>query len=235
MEGSKISEIMKSPIRKTDKKYESYVEHPRYGRSPRQTGLNPNPYDGNIQLHPNAVTIREIQRRASSAGVKLPFFDRLARTEPKDPARIPGTAIRANPEKQNHPTLPVSHYYDIEKICRNCKRHFIFFAEEQKYWYETLQFPLDSDCVRCSNCRKTEQFLARNRSTYERLAGAKTRDWKDNLKMAKSALALVENGVFGTKVLQKIRKLLKTVPDSEKLNIGYEPLLHRLNLVEGGV
>jgi hypothetical protein len=147
-------------------------------------------------------------------------------------ARIPGTALKANPDKQNHPTVPVSHYYDIEKVCRDCERHFIFFAEEQKYWYETLQFPLDSDCVRCSDCRKTDQFLSRNRSSYERLANSKHRDWKDNLKMAKSALTLVENGVFGSKVVQKIRRLLKSVPDSEKINIGYESLLKRLRLVE---
>ncbi|HWD91118.1 MAG TPA: zinc-ribbon domain containing protein [Verrucomicrobiae bacterium] len=226
---------MKSPNQKSDKKYESYVEHPRYGRGPRQTSLNPNPNDRNVRLHPNAVTIREIQARAELAGVKLPFFDQLARISPKDSARIPWTAITANPEKQNHPTVPVSHYYDIEKICRKCKRHFIFFAEEQKYWYETLQFPLDSDCVLCSSCRKKEQSLSRNRSTYERLVSAKTRDWKDNLKMAKSALTLVENGVFGTKIVQKIRRLLKTVPDSEKPNIGYEFLLHRLNSVEGRI
>jgi hypothetical protein len=50
--------------------------------------------------------------------------------------------------------------------------------------------------------------------------------------MAKSALTLVENGIFGNKVLQKIRRLLKTVPSSEKPNIGYESLLSRLNLVE---
>jgi hypothetical protein len=230
--GAKIGEIMKSPTQKFDKKHEGYSEHPRYGRHPRRTGLNPSPYDGNVQLHPNATTVHEIQKRAELAGIKLPFLNKLARISSKEPARIPGTAIKANPKKQNHPTLPVSHYYDIEKICRRCKCHFIFFAEEQKYWYETLQFPLDSDCVLCTACRKTEQFLSRNCSTYERLENAKTREWKDNLKMAKSALTLVENGVFGTKVVQKIRRLLKTVPDSEKINIGYEALLNRLNLAE---
>jgi len=223
---------MKSPIQKFDKKYEGYAEHPRYGRGPRRTGLNPSPYDENVQLHPNALNAGEIQRVFKWAGIKLPFLDQLARISAKESARIPGTAIKANPEKQNHPTVPVSHYYDIEKICRRCKCHFIFFAEEQKYWYETLQFPLDSDCVLCSNCRKTEQFLSRNRSAYERLASAKTRDWKDNLKMARAALTLVENGVFGTKVVQKIRRLIKTVPDSEKVDVGYETLLDRLKLVE---
>jgi len=223
---------MKSPIPESEKKYESYAKHPRYGQRPRRTGLNPSPHDGNVRLHPNATTVHEIQKNAARAGVKLPFLEQLVRISPKEPTRIPGTAIKANPEKQNHPTVPVSHYYDIEKVCRNCERHFIFFAEEQKHWYETLRFPLDSDCVRCLDCRKTEQFLSRNRSAYERLVNSKHRDWKDNLKMAKSALTLVENGVFGSKVLQKIRRLLKTVPDSEKINIGYEPLLKRLSLVE---
>jgi len=222
---------MKSPIPKTDKKYENYAEHPRYGRGPRKTGLNPSPYDLNVRLHSNATTIKEIQKKFGQVGIKIPFLKELMEVRPEEPGRINGTAIKADPKKQKHPTVPVTHYYDIEKICRNCQRHFIFFAEEQKYWYETLQFSLNSDCVLCSACRKTDQFLARNRSTYERLASAKTRDWKENLKMAKSALILVENGVFGTKVVQQIRRLLKTVPDSEKIAVGYEALLNRINLL----
>jgi hypothetical protein len=223
---------MKSREQAADKRYDIYVEHPRFGRRPRFTGLNPSPFDSKVRLHPNATTVREIQKRAELAGVKMDYLSQLATLMPKEPARIKGTAIKADPSKQDHPTVPHTHYFDVEKICRDCQSPFIFFAEEQKHWYEALHFPLDSDCVRCSACRKTVQFLDRNRSAYERLAGMKNREWKDNLKMAKSALVLVENGIFGHRVIQKIRRLLKTVPEFEKTDVGYEALLKRVKQAE---
>lgn len=219
---------MKSRDKAFDTKYDAYVEHPRYGRRPRYTGLDLNPYDLKVQLHANATNVHELQKRALQVfGKKLGYMTPLERITPKTPFRIPGTAIKADPSKQNQPTVPVTHYYDVERVCRNCRQPFIFFAEEQKYWYETLRFPLDSDCIRCPSCRKAERFLARNRATYERLAAMKERDWKDNFKMAGSALTLVENGVFGSRVIQTIRRLLKTIPESERSEIGYLSLLAR--------
>jgi hypothetical protein len=223
---------MKSRKKHIEDKYDSHVEHPRYGRRPRFTGLNPNPYDLEVQLHPNATNVHELQRRAVQVfGKKLDYMTPLEKITPKAPARISATAIKAEPGSQNFPTLPVSHYFDVERVCRDCRRPFIFFAEEQKYWYETLKFPLDSDCVRCPECRKTERFLARTRATYEQLAGIKERNWKDDLKMAGSALTLVENGVFGSRVVQTIRRLLKRVPDANKNENGYLNLMERLKMV----
>ncbi|MEO6035527.1 MAG: zinc-ribbon domain-containing protein [Verrucomicrobiota bacterium] len=224
---------MKSREKFFSTKYDDYVKHPRYGHRPRYTGLNPNPYDLNIQLHSNATNVRELQKRAVQVfGKKLGYMTPLEQLTPKEPARISNTAIRAEPGLQNHPTLPVTHYFDVERVCRDCKRPFIFFAEEQKYWYETLKFPLDSDCVRCPNCRKTERFLARTRATYERLAGTKNRNWKDDLKMAGSALTLVENGLFGGRVIQTIRRLLKTAPENERVKNDYLNLAMRLKQLE---
>jgi len=220
---------MKSRDKAFDSKYDAYVEHPRYGRRPRYTGLNPNPYDLNVELHSNATNIHELQKRAVQVfGKKLGYMTPLEEMTPKEPARISGTAIKAEASLQNHPTLPVTYYFDVERVCRDCKRPFIFFAEEQKYWYETLKFPLDSDCVRCPKCRKTERSLARTRATYEQLAGIKGRDWKDDLKMASNALTLIENGVFGNRVVQTVRRLLKTTPEPEKSKDNYLNLAMRL-------
>ena len=223
---------MKSQHKILDKKYDNYVEHPRYGRRPRFTGLNPNPFDEGVQLHSNATTIHEIQKRAKNVfGKKLGFLTDLEKIMPKEPARISRTAIKAESNLQNQPTVPVTHYFDVERICRDCKKSFIFFAEEQKHWYERLRFPLEADCVRCPRCRKKEQFLAGNRAKYERLCAMKKRDWKADLQMACCALTLVENGIFGNKVIQSIRALIKTVPQTERMEISYLDLKARLKLL----
>ena len=220
---------MKSRAKAFSTKYDAYVEHPRYGKRPHSTGLNPNPYDLKVRLHPNATNVHELQKRAIRVfGKKLDFMTPLEKFTPRELDRISGTAIKADPSLQNHPTVPVTHYFDVERVCRDCKRHFIFFAEEQKYWYETLKFPLDSDCVRCPKCRKTERFLARTRATYERLAGTTIRNWKENLTMAGSALTLIENGIFGNRVIQTVRRLLKTIPETERTQSEYLDLAMRL-------
>jgi hypothetical protein len=220
---------MKSLAKTQDKKYDSYVEHPRYGRYPRLTALNPNAYDPSVQLHWNAGNIHEIRRRTKQIlGESLGFLNELAAMTPDVLPRIAGTAIPADLSKQNFRTIPVTHYFDIERVCRSCRRPFIFFAEEQVYWFEDLRFPLESDCVRCPACRKNERILAKSRSTYEKLATATARDRNDNLKMADCALTLVENGVFQNRVLQRVAALLKTIPESERGRERYKTLADRL-------
>ena len=67
------------------------------------------------------------------------------------------SAIPADTEKQNYSVFPRQYYVDILKSCRDCKHKFIFFALEQKYWYEELGFYIDADCVRCTNCRAEDR------------------------------------------------------------------------------
>jgi len=78
---------------------------------------------------------------------------------------FPETAIRADTSRQNYSVVPLEYYVDILKECRNCKRQFIFFALEQKYWYEELRFWIDADCVRCPKCRKQKRTHPRREST----------------------------------------------------------------------
>ena len=220
---------MKPRLKRPADKYDAYVEHPRYGRQPRHTGLNPDPDAPEVHLHWNATNSLEIQKRtARILGKSSEFTARLEAITPRELPRLAGTAIQADPARQSRATIPVTHYYDVEKICRNCRRHFIFFAEEQKHWYEELRFPLEADCVRCPECRKKEQFLARNRSTYEKLAATTKRDWRDNAKMAGCALTLVEHGIFRDRVLQRVAALLKTIPEAEREGKEHQDLLGRL-------
>jgi hypothetical protein len=104
----------------TEDEYANYVEHPRYGRGPRFTGLQP----GAIPLG-------------------------YRRTIYHDEGLIEGTAIAADLDWQSWSPVPVLYYFDLKRTCADCARPFLFFAEEQKYWYETLGFDLSADCVRC--------------------------------------------------------------------------------------
>jgi hypothetical protein len=37
----------------------------------------------------------------------------------------------------------------------------LLFAEEQKYWYEELKFPLEANCLDCVPCRKGPALVER--------------------------------------------------------------------------
>ena len=115
-------------------KTSQFVMHPIFGDKPYVTGLNP------------------VQDREGET-----FFHWHSPQE----NRIPYTAIKADLKKQTASTIPVTHYFDVKRICRECNKPFIFFAKEQQYWYEELGFKLDSNCVRCCQCRK--KFRKHNR------------------------------------------------------------------------
>jgi hypothetical protein len=123
--------------------------------------------------------------------------------------RIPNTAVAADVTRQARATLHVTHYFDAKRVCRECGRPFLFFAEEQKHWYEELVFPLEADCLECPPCRKDEQRLRAIRHRYEVLSanGARTRDAA--LELVECGLVLVESALFSAKLLPKLRGLLK--------------------------
>ena len=163
--------------------WSDYVEHPRYGRRPRLTGLDPIPnlLDGSVFLHWH-----------SPAGVRVPY-----------------TAFAADLSRQPRATVPVTHYFDAKRQCRDCSRPFLFFAEEQKHWYEVLQFPLEADCLECVPCRKDAQQLRVARQKYDELLARTERSETDTLQLVECGLLLVESSVFSKKVLPKLRALLK--------------------------
>jgi hypothetical protein len=164
--------------------YAQFVEHPRYGRRPRLTGLNPiEDFEGTI-FHWHS----------------------------REDVRVPNTAIRADLSKQSRATVPVTHYFDVRRQCQECGKPFLFFAEEQRHWYEELGFPLEADCVRCVQCRKHQQGLARTRERYEELFHLPARTSDQQLEIADCCLALVEAGMFHRRQLEHVRALLKSLP-----------------------
>ena len=148
--------------------------------------------------------------------------------------RIPNTAIAADLSRQTPATVPVTHYFDVKRQCRDCDRPFIFFAAEQKYWYEELGFGLDSDCVRCAPCRKRQQGLARKRERYEELFHVPHRTTDEALEMADCCLSLVEASVFHARQIERVRALLKGLSDErdEDTTWRHNELLARAIAIE---
>ena len=188
-------------------KYAHYVPHPRYGHRPRLTGLNPETdYSGDIFLHWHS---------------------------PRE-CRFPNTAILANLSLQASATIPVTHYFDVKRKCRDCGKLFIFFAQEQQYWYEELGFCLESDCVRCVPCRKRQQGVGLRRQRYEELFHMTDRTVDQNLELADCCLVLIEEAVFHRRQTQRVRMLLKSAKRElgENTDYRFDDLWARLLLFE---
>jgi hypothetical protein len=165
-----------------------------------------------VHLHWNATSYDEIAARIERlTGRKIEWTPYLRASRS---IRIPDTAVAADLSRQSRATVQVTHYFDIDRICRDCRRPFIFFALEQKHWYEELGFGLESDCVRCAPCRKVEQGLARLRQRYEDLFHTPERSDEQNLEMAECCLELIEAGSFGGRQTERVRMLLRKVDQS---------------------
>ncbi len=198
------------PLTREPDKYADFVEHPRYGRRPRITGLNLSPNDPGVHLHWNVIKHHELIAQYEAAmGEKWPYGE--AWSDADRAHRIPNTAIVADLARQMPATVAVTHYFDLARTCHDCRRPFIFFAAEQKHWYEELGLGLESDCVRCVECRKRQQGIARDRETYETLFHVPDRSSEQSLEMAEACLRLTESGVFASKQTERVRMLLNAV------------------------
>jgi hypothetical protein len=145
---------------------------------------------------------------------------------------VPGTAVLADVALQTPATVAVTHYYDIDKVCRDCRRRFIFFAEEQKHWYEELGFPLEADAVRCPPCRKRMQHIGRARRRYEQLSRIASHSLEETLEMAGGCLTLIEEAIFHQRQTERVRMLLKRIPEAERQDQRVLELTARLRAVE---
>jgi hypothetical protein len=195
--------------KRVEEDYAEYVVHPRYGRAPRVTGLDP----------------------ATEVGGKAPAFVKLHWHSPPE-RRVPNTAIEADISKQIFTTFPVTHYFDSKRTCRDCRRPFLFFAEEQRHWYEELGFSIDADCDRCVPCRKKEQGIARKRQRYEELFGKPSPTDDERLEMAECCVSLIEASIFSPRQHERVRMLLNRVPDVPRHVTRKKRLLARLQKLE---
>jgi hypothetical protein len=189
--------------------------------------------DRGVHLHWNATTHHEIVAQFESVtGKRWPYGDFSAYCDRT--RRIPNTAIPADLTAQTPATVPVTHYFDLERQCRDCGRSFIFFAEEQKHWYERLGFGLESDCVQCVDCRKKRQGMARQREIYESLFHVANKTEEQALEMAEACLSLIEDHVFTTRQTERVRMLLNSIPEDAdtRKRPRYTRLVQRVVAVE---
>ena len=179
-----------------------FVPHPIYGDKPRYTNLYPERSSSRVRFTYGAkfYTKSEREHYARLQGIDIDDF-----VMPFGEA-IPGTAIVADTSKQVPALIyNFTHYIDIAYTCRDCERPFLFYAEEQKYWYEELQFPLEAMAVRCCPCRKKEQELKALCRRHEELCKLDEPSRDEQIEHAEVRLVLVEEGIFHPRQLQQIR------------------------------
>ena len=183
----------------------SYVPHPRLGDRPRFNGLDVEHLKHGVYLrHPHTEErLLALHKRWQRAGID-PLYLGFC---------VPGTAIAADWSRQVGSCMPRTHYYDIERRRRGCDRMFLFYAEEQRHWYEELQFPIDADCVRCVPRRKHAQALDRLKARHDALCGRDDHPPEEALELAAARLELVEAGVFNPRQLEKVRASLNRHPN----------------------
>jgi Probable zinc-ribbon domain len=147
----------------------------------------------------------------------------------KNETIFPESAIPADIKRQNYSVLPRTWYFDTLKTCRDCGRNFLFFAEEQKYWYERLGFAIDADCVRCPQCRKTDQTLRRRFKRYSQLIARKNLDAETLAVLVADACFLWEQGILkNADNLRRLKNLARRQILEEKATQSIITLVEKL-------
>jgi hypothetical protein len=163
------------------------VPHPRFGDKPRPSGCS--------------ATVAEARKDWGTG-----YFSEHVFVE---------SAIPADPSKQNYSISPRKYYVDTKKTCRDCGKYFIFFAEEQRYWYEELGFYVDADCVRCTECRHAVRRLRFRLSRYSCNITDNQLDDESLAVLVDDATFLWEQGILKDKEkLYRLRKIaLARIPN----------------------
>lgn len=118
---------------------------------------------------------------------------------------------------------PALVYGPLEKRCRDCGVDFVFTAEEQRHWYETLGFFLDSTAVRCSSCRTKRRKLEQARRAWELALKGVDSTAKSHVAVVEAGLTLLERGGQA-----KHEKLMVHLSRAEKLGANVMALREKL-------
>lgn len=82
------------------------------------------------------------------------------------------TAIRADIDAQDFTVTPRHWYVDARFRCKACGADFLWSAREQKVWFETYRFYVDSRVSCCPECRAKHRDAAQLRKEYDALVSA---------------------------------------------------------------
>jgi len=202
----------------------SFVPHPRYGDKPRYTGLDVSKRSEGVYMR--CWTEPELEAWTTKHNYHWIDPEYIG-------SLIPGTAIVADQSRQHGSAMLNTHYYDIRRKCKECGRPFIFFAEEQRYWYEELQFPVQADCVRCHPCRLQQRTLQSTKTQYDELLEIDAPSVEQFLEITQARLDLIEAGIFHARQLDHVRSFLRKHPEhpqsaaiQERLSLALAPLIN---------
>ena len=101
--------------------------------------------------------------------IKARRLERAARLARDDAARDVGALMAGRPvpgmaladlevltRYNNSWSLP-RYYLDRAFTCRDCGAEEVWTAKQQKWWYEIVHAPIESDAVRCRACRRARR------------------------------------------------------------------------------
>ncbi len=121
-------------------------------------------------------------------------------------AYSPETTIPADLTRQNFTAVPISYYADKLSRCRNCRRPFVFYAQEQKHWYEDLHINVTVSCpARCPECRRSRRRLRRRFQRYSLLTHKHEISDGELASLVSDAVFLYEAGLLENE--QRLRRL----------------------------
>jgi len=155
---------------KINKYNNSFVNHPRYGNKPI--------------ISDYVLSKEEIEYLMVCNTDEVYFLE---------------TALLADTTKQHYNLYPRKIYIDEQIKCNQCHRLFIFFAIEQKAWFEKWNLYIDAKPKKCWECRKKEKEIKTLQFDYEQLVVKKHRTLDENKELKKYALELYQLGIIKKK------------------------------------
>ena len=163
-----------------------FVPHPRYGSTPTRSGVR-------------GFTGQEIADSHWQYDVATLY---------------PESVLVADTSRQNYSMYPRPFYVDMRRTCRSCSRPFIFFAAEQKHWFEVLQFYVDADCVHCPECRQQRIAAKREFQRYTALVSIEKPSVAELKLLVNLTVSLLAQGVLKnrTRLGQLKNTALKQIP-----------------------
>ena len=138
---------------------------------------------------------------------------------------FPESVIVANVMRQHYAIYPRRYYVDVLENCRECGLPFLFFAREQKFWYEELGFHVEACATLCSACR---QRAHARRALLARYAEA-VREAKPSGEALLSLVDIVA-GLAEAGVLKRVERL-GALKNRALRQCGENPRIERLAAV----
>lgn len=210
MELGRALAMSKSKFSKSDQKwldrYQFFLEllqedkvasHPHYGLEPTVSNL---PLTPKTKVHIISLPIFGLDLSQfgleQSSGYRFPVIS------------FPDTAVQSDLKELNG--LEPDVYLDTLFKCKSCEKYFIFFASEQKYWYETLRFNINARPIECSPCRVGSKKIKNASKMLAEFILKDELSESERKDLERASSILFEAGVIkksGT--LQKIRNKIK--------------------------